>query len=116
MVPLAEDDTISVTVYISRHEESDNIHLTPSIYLSAQKYKVHGIKTVEEVKQLLMVNRFQLAEIRLELDDLYIAIDCVASEIKQSGSMKVRPFTMEKLTTLGLFGYETVRRIIDEIT
>ena len=30
--------------------------------------------------------------------------------------MKVRPFTMEKLSTLGLFGYETVRRIIDEFT
>ena len=63
MVPLTEDDHISVTVYISRHQESDNIHLTPSIYLSAQKYEVLGIKTIEEIKQLLMVNRFQLAKI-----------------------------------------------------
>ena len=93
-------------------------HLTPSIYLISDEYRVSGLETINEVKTLIDEGILQILKISINLDkdDTKITIDCLGHSVTQrSEAASDRPLTMRLLDAKGLLGSAGITEFTDVI-
>lgn len=94
-------------------------HITPSIYLHSDEYRVNGLTTLEELKSLLLDGTVQVLKITLSLstDNTEIKIDCLGHSITQrSNATSLRPLSMRLLDDNGLLGEAGIMKFEDIIS
>ncbi len=81
-------------------------HITPSIYASSNKATIHGIQSLDEVKEISLDKKYQILSMEMQVNEnTTLEIDVLKHTIVQKSKLITgRPLTQELLAKHNLLG------------